>query len=51
LVGDCDHSSEDINDISGSDFRSNILAKRIFKFADEQLQLYLLKNNMEIFER
>ena len=50
LVGDCDHCSEDINDISGSDFRSSILAKRIFKFADEQLQLYLLKNNMEIFE-
>ena len=50
LVGDCDQSSEDINDISGSDFRSSILARRIFKFADEKMQAYLLKNNMEIFE-
>ena len=50
LLGDCDHASEYIKDISGSDFRSSILARRLFRFADEKMQAYLLKNSTEIFE-
>ena len=50
LVGDCDHYQKNMVDISGTDFRAHILRKRPFEFAEQQMQRYLFKSKMDIFE-
>ena len=51
LIDDCDHPSEVMMDISGTDFRSSIMAERFFNLADKEMQTYLFKNNKDIFEK
>ena len=50
LKGDCNHSSNLMIDISGTDFRSNIRAKRLFNMADQRMQHYLFEKSEDIFE-
>ena len=50
LVGDCSHPVERMLDISGSDFRACLKEKRLFKFADIQMQKEIFKLKDEIFE-
>ena len=49
--GKCNHKVEKLIDISGSEFRSTISLGQIFKFADKNLQEYIIRNNLEIFEK
>ena len=51
LVGDCSHPVERILDISGSDFRACLKEKRLFKFADKQMQDEIFKLKEDIFEQ
>ena len=51
IVGDCSHSIENFKDISGSDFRANLRERKIFRFADREMQHLLFKNGGEIFEK
>ena len=37
-------------DISGSAFRASLREKRLFKFADKQMQLEIFKLKEDIFE-
>lgn len=43
IKGDCNHN--ELENISGTDFRFNLLTKKIFKFADYNMQFYLKKYN------
>ena len=38
-------------DASGSDFRSSLKERNMFKLADPEMQKYLLKSNIEMFEK
>ncbi len=51
LIGECSHSNRSMVDISGSDFRSSLRAKSMFNLADPKMQDYLLKSNIEMFEK
>ena len=51
LIGECSHYIKSMADISGSDFRSSLKAKSMFNLADLEMQKYLLKSNMEMFEK
>ena len=50
LVGDCSHSFERRLDISGSAFRESLKEKKLFKFADKQMQNEIFKLKKDIFE-
>ena len=50
LVGDCSHPVERMLDISGSAFRASLKEKRLFKFADKQMQHEIFKLKEDIFE-
>ena len=50
IVGDCNHPSEEIKNISGTDFRASLLERRPFRFANQEMQIHLLENKIEIFE-
>jgi len=50
LVGDCSHPFSQISDISGSDFRACIKEKRLFKFADKNMQREIFRLKEDIFE-
>ena len=50
LIGECSHSIKSMVDISGSDFRSSLKERSMFKLADLEMQKYLLKSNIEMFE-
>lgn len=51
LIGECDHPQSIMTDISGTDFRSSIVAERIFMLADQKMQHNLFKRKKEIFEK
>ena len=51
LIGECSHAITSMTDICGSDFRSSLEEKKMFNLADIEMQKYLLKNNMEMFEK
>ncbi len=51
LIGDCSHSTKSMVDISGSDFRSSLKERKVFSLADPEMQKYLLKNSVEMFEK
>ena len=51
LIGECSHSIKSMVDISGSDFRSTLKEKSMFKLADLEMQKYLFKSNIEMFEK
>ena len=50
IVGDCPHSKKCMIDISGSEFRSSIGSKQMYKFADEEMQNYLFQQTGAVFE-
>ncbi len=50
IIGECSHSIKSMIDISGSDFRSSLKKRDLFNLADPEMQKYLLKNNIEMFE-
>lgn len=50
LVGDCTHSVKRMLDISGSDFRTSLKEKRLFDFADKNMQQKIFKMKTDIFE-
>ena len=50
IVGDCPHSKKCMIDISGSEFRSSIGSKQMYKFADEEMHNYLFKQTGAVFE-
>ncbi len=48
ILGDCKlHRRRYLIDISGTDFRKNIVKNKIFLHADKSMQKYLLKNNQK----
>ncbi len=49
LVGDCPHPVERMLDISGSAFRANLKEKKLFKFADKQIQHEIFTLKEDIF--
>lgn len=51
IVDDCSHSKKRMIDISGSDFRTSLKEKRLFRLADKKMQLEIFKIKMDIFER
>jgi len=50
LVGDCSHEVSRLVDISGSAFRAKLKEKKLFKFADKQMQHEIFKIKEDIFE-
>ena len=50
LVGDCSHPVERMLDISGSAFRASLKEKRLFEFADKQMQHKIFKLKEDVFE-
>ncbi|MDC3128194.1 hypothetical protein OA846_01635 [Paracoccaceae bacterium] len=50
LFGECDHNVKNYKDIAGTQFRLSIRNKKIFPFADKEMQSYLKSSNLEIFE-
>ena len=50
LVGECPHSIEQMLDISGSDFRTSLREKKLFKLADENMQHEIFKLKADLFE-
>ena len=51
LRGECKHNANNFLDISGSSFRNCLKNKKIFEFADFEMQEYLFSRNLEIFEK
>ncbi len=51
LIGECSCDQQYLHDIAGTKFRSALKEGRIFDFADYEMQKYLIKNNMDIFEK
>ncbi len=50
IAGECDHSSEMMIDISGSEFRKAIKLGEIFPLADKEMQEFVFNNVKNIFE-
>ena len=50
LYEDCRQKEKYLLDISGTEFRDNILKKTIFDLADEEMQKNLFETSIEIFE-
>ena len=50
IAGECDHSSEMMIDISGSEFRKAIKLREIFPLADKEMQEFVFNNVKNIFE-
>ena len=51
IVDDCSHPKKRMIDISGSDFRTSLKEKRLFRLADKKMQLEIYKIKKDIFER
>ena len=49
LSGECEHDKNNFLNISGSNFRKSINQKLYFKYADKNLQNYLIKINENLF--
>ena len=50
LFGECDHDVKKYKDIAGTQFRLSIRNKKVFPFADKEMQSYLKSSNLEVFE-
>jgi len=50
IVGSCDHSSDNMINVSGSEFRSHIKNFDVYEFADREMQNFLHKQKMDLFE-
>ena len=51
IKNDCNHSIKNLIDISGNNFRKSILRGKEFKYADKEMQKYLIIKKKEIFNK
>ena len=49
LKGNCIHNDTDLEDISGSSLRQCLQKSKIYKFADKDIQSYIMNNLDKIF--
>ena len=50
LIGDCSCDMSNLVDIAGTDFRTALNKKQLFRHADKELQLYIHSLNIGLFE-
>jgi len=51
IIGECQHESGSFQDIAGTSFRKCLNENKLFDLADKEMQKFIAKHKMELFEK